>query len=78
MAFMQQKFIFSALVSILCFAIKVSSRSRVYTPPNVTPLTSSFPRVPIARGFTKTFGASNIQYLFNGSMATLALNKTSG
>ncbi|KAK4261300.1 hypothetical protein QN277_004319 [Acacia crassicarpa] len=78
MAFLPQKFLFSALVSILCFAFEVSSYRRVYTPPNVTPLTSSFPRVPIDRGFSKSFGASNIQYLNNGSMATLALNKTSG
>ncbi|XP_028754412.1 probable xyloglucan endotransglucosylase/hydrolase protein 33 [Neltuma alba] len=78
MAFLQQKFLFSVLVLILCFAIEVSSHRRVYKPPSATPLTSSFPRVPIDRGFSKFFGAPNIQYLSNGSMATLALDKNSG
>ncbi|XP_054809911.1 probable xyloglucan endotransglucosylase/hydrolase protein 33 [Prosopis cineraria] len=78
MEFLQKKFLFSALVSILCFAAEVSSHNRFYTPPSLTPLTGSFPRVPIDRAFSKSFGASNIQYLINGSTATLALDKTSG
>ncbi|XP_027347546.1 probable xyloglucan endotransglucosylase/hydrolase protein 33 isoform X2 [Abrus precatorius] len=77
MALWQQKLHLLYLL-ILCLATVVSPHSRPYTTPTVTHLTDSFPRVPVDGAFTKTFGASNIQFLSNGSMATLALDKISG
>ena len=77
MALCQQKLLFLALLT-LCLTIGVSSHNKSYTTPSVTPLTDSFPRVPIDGAFSKSFGASNIQFLSNGSIATLALDKTSG
>ncbi|KAL2344318.1 hypothetical protein Fmac_005603 [Flemingia macrophylla] len=66
------------LVLILCLATVVSPHSRTYTTPSVTHLTDYFPGVPVDRAFSKAFGASNVQFLSNGSMATLALDKISG
>uniref|UniRef100_A0A2N9GPP6 Xyloglucan endotransglucosylase/hydrolase n=1 Tax=Fagus sylvatica TaxID=28930 RepID=A0A2N9GPP6_FAGSY len=57
--------------------VVVSSHSR-YTPPTVAHLTDYFPHVTIDQGFSKFFGGSNIQLISNGSMANLALDKTSG
>ncbi|XP_057417947.1 probable xyloglucan endotransglucosylase/hydrolase protein 33 [Lotus japonicus] len=68
----------SCCLLILCFTNVFSSRIRPYTPPSVTRLTDSFPQVSIDRAFSKGFGASNVQFLSNGSMATLALDKISG
>lgn len=68
----------SCCLLILCFTNVFSSRIRPYTPPSVTRLTDSFPHVSIDRAFSKGFGASNVQFLSNGSMATLALDKISG
>ncbi|CAB4295018.1 unnamed protein product [Prunus armeniaca] len=58
-------------------AVLVSSHNRYYTSPSVPRLTDAFPRVPISNGFSKAYGGSNIQVI-NGSMATLALDKSSG
>ncbi|KAG4399735.1 hypothetical protein AAZX31_08G278400 [Glycine max] len=77
MALLQQKLSFSCLL-ILCLATVVSSHSRPYTTPSVTRLTDSFPRVQVDSAFSKTFGAKNIQFLSNGSTATLALDKITG
>ncbi|XP_054825573.1 probable xyloglucan endotransglucosylase/hydrolase protein 33 [Prosopis cineraria] len=78
MAVWRQKQFLSVLLIFFCLALRVSSHDRHYTAPSVTPLTDSFPHVQVDRGFSKSFGASNIQFLSNGSMATLALDKTSG
>ncbi|KAF7809283.1 putative xyloglucan endotransglucosylase/hydrolase protein 33 [Senna tora] len=78
MAYWQHHHLLLSALLILCLAIGVSSRNKRYTTPSVTPLTNSFPRVTFDRGFSKAFGASNIRILNNGSMATLALDKTSG
>ncbi|XP_047176460.1 probable xyloglucan endotransglucosylase/hydrolase protein 33 [Vigna umbellata] len=77
MALWQQKLGFSYLL-ILCLATVVSSHNRPFTVPTVTRLTDSFPTVPIDQAFSKAFGASNVQFLSNGSTATLALDKLSG
>ncbi|XP_021809690.1 probable xyloglucan endotransglucosylase/hydrolase protein 33 [Prunus avium] len=76
MAFLQEK-LPCFCVLILCMAVLVSSHNRYYTIPSVPRLTDAFPRVPISNGFSKAFGGSNIQVI-NGSMATLALDKSSG
>ncbi|KAK4263250.1 hypothetical protein QN277_028687 [Acacia crassicarpa] len=80
MALWQQKQVLSVLLLIiLCLVNFVSSHeNHFYTAPIVTPLTDSFPHVQVDLGFSKSFGASNIQFLSNGSMATLALDKNSG
>ncbi|PON98932.1 Xyloglucan endotransglucosylase/hydrolase [Trema orientale] len=78
MAFLQDKLLFSVFL-VFCMTVLVSSaRNRRYTPPSVTHLTDLFPHVPITDGFSNFFGASNTQLTGNGSMATLALNKSSG
>ncbi|QCD82270.1 xyloglucan:xyloglucosyl transferase [Vigna unguiculata] len=77
MAPLQQKLPFSYLL-ILCLATVVSSHNRPFTVPSVTRLTDSFPTVPVDQAFSKAFGASNVQFLSNGSTATLALDKVSG
>ncbi|KAH0991645.1 hypothetical protein GBA52_003128 [Prunus armeniaca] len=76
MAFLQEK-LPCFCVLILCMAVLVSSHNRYYTSPSVPRLTDAFPRVPISNGFSKAYGGSNIQVI-NGSMATLALDKSSG
>jgi xyloglucan:xyloglucosyl transferase len=76
MAFLQEKILLSVLL-IFCMTVLVSSHSR-YTPPTVAHLTDYFPHVTIDQGFSKFFGGSNIQLISNGSMANLALDKTSG
>ncbi|XP_028783709.1 probable xyloglucan endotransglucosylase/hydrolase protein 33 [Neltuma alba] len=79
MALWQQKHVLSVLMIILCLVLCVCSHERhYYTAPSVTPLTDSFPHVLVDLWFSKSFGASNIKFLNNGSMATLALDKTSG
>ncbi|KAL5552912.1 hypothetical protein UlMin_040313 [Ulmus minor] len=77
MAILQAKLIFSVL-SVFCMIILVSAHNKIYTPPSVTRLTDLFPRISIDNGFSKSFGASNIQLTGNGSMATIALDKSSG
>ncbi|MED6143662.1 putative xyloglucan endotransglucosylase/hydrolase protein 33 [Stylosanthes scabra] len=76
----QPKLLFSPLlVTTFCLLVNlVSSRTRPFTPPTVTPFTNSFPRVPIDRAFSNAFGASNVNLLSNGTIATLALDKLSG
>lgn len=58
--------------------VSVSSHSRPYTIPTVTHLTDSFPHVTIQTAFSNAFGAKNVKFLSNGSMATLALDKITG
>lgn len=77
MAFLQEKILFSGLL-VFCMTLLVSSHSRPYSPPSVVHLTDYFPHVSIDQGFSKSFGGSNIQLISNGSMANLALDKTSG
>ncbi|PON59323.1 Xyloglucan endotransglucosylase/hydrolase [Parasponia andersonii] len=78
MAFLQDKLLFSVFL-VLCVTVLVSSaRNKRYTPPSVTHLTDLFPHVSITDGFSNFFGASNTQLTGHGSMATLALNKSSG
>lgn len=78
MAFLQDKLVFFVFL-ILCMTVFVSSaRNRRYTPPSVTHLTELFPHISITKEFSNFFGASNIQQTGNGSMATLALDKSSG
>lgn len=77
MAFLQEKLVFSAVL-VLCMSVLVSSHSRRYTTPSVTRLTDLFPRVSINNSFSKAFGASHIQLTGDGSMANLALDKSSG
>ena len=77
MAFLQDKILFSGLI-VFCMTIVVSSHSRPYSPPSVAHLTDYFPHVSIDQGFSKSFGGSNIQLISNGSMANLALDKTTG
>ncbi|QHO03172.1 hypothetical protein HN51_037602 [Arachis hypogaea] len=74
----QLNLLFSPLIIICLLSNVVSSRTRPFTAPTVTPLTNSFPRVPIDPNFSNAFGASNIKLLANGTMATLALDKLSG
>lgn len=74
----QQKLLISICLLILFLATVVSPHSRPYTTPSVTRFTDSFPRVPVDGAFSKAFGASNVKFLSNGSMATLALDKISG
>ncbi|KAE9597990.1 putative xyloglucan:xyloglucosyl transferase [Lupinus albus] len=67
------------LLIILCLlATLVSPHSRPFTTPTVTRFTDSFPHVKVDSTFSKAFGDSNIQFLNNGSMATIALDKISG
>ena len=77
MGFLQDKILYSGLL-VFCMTILVSSHSRPYSPPSVAHLTDYFPHVSIDQGFSKSFGGSNIQLISNGSMANLALDKTSG
>ncbi|KAL4639132.1 hypothetical protein ACB092_03G195800 [Castanea dentata] len=77
MDFLQDKILFSGLL-VFCMTLLVSSHSRPYSPPSVVHLTDYFPHVSIDQGFSKSFGGSNIQLISNGSMANLALDKTSG
>ncbi|KAG2707520.1 hypothetical protein I3760_05G150800 [Carya illinoinensis] len=77
MASFQAKMLFMGLL-IFCMALVVSSRNRPYTPPAVAHLTDYFPPVSVDKGFSNFFGGSNIRLLSNGSMASLALDKSSG
>jgi len=77
MTHLHQNLPFSFLL-IFSLTTLVSSHSRPYSPPSVTHITDSFPHVPIESAFSNAFGASNVKFLSNGSMATLALDKISG
>lgn len=66
------------LVLILSMASLVSSHNRHYTAPTVARLTDLFPHVSIGQAFNRSFGASNIQLMRDGSVAYLSLNKSSG
>ncbi|XP_058758684.1 probable xyloglucan endotransglucosylase/hydrolase protein 33 [Vicia villosa] len=66
------------LILSLTTLVSVSSHSRPYTIPSVTHLTDSFPHVTIQTAFSNAFGAKNVKFLGNGSMATLALDKITG
>ncbi|CAK8561663.1 unnamed protein product [Lathyrus sativus] len=66
------------LILSLTTLVSVSSHSRPYTIPTVSHLTDSFPHVTIDSAFSNAFGASNVKFLSNGSMATLALDKITG
>lgn len=59
-------------------APKVSSHNRAYAPPSVARLTDLFGHVSVDQGFSTFFGGSNVKRINNGSMATLALDKSSG
>ncbi|XP_061372336.1 probable xyloglucan endotransglucosylase/hydrolase protein 33 [Gastrolobium bilobum] len=78
MALWQLKLLFSHLLILCLAATLVSPHSRPFSTPSVTHLTDSFPHVPFDHSFSNAFGASNIKFLSNGSMATLALDKISG
>ncbi|XVF44026.1 hypothetical protein PTKIN_Ptkin02bG0087100 [Pterospermum kingtungense] len=56
----------------------VSSHSRHYTTPMVPRLTDLFSHVSVDKGLSNSFGEPNIKLINNGSMATFALDKTSG
>ncbi|XP_024024032.1 probable xyloglucan endotransglucosylase/hydrolase protein 33 [Morus notabilis] len=79
MAFSQDKLLIFVLL-IFCATTSLSARprNRQYTPPSVPHLTDLFPHVSISNGFSNIFGAKNFQLTGNGSMATLALDKSSG
>lgn len=66
----------TAVVFCLCSLSLVSSHSRKFTTPNVTRLTDQFSKIAIENGFSRRFGAHNIQV--NGSLAKLTLDKSSG
>ncbi|KAJ6675053.1 XYLOGLUCAN ENDOTRANSGLUCOSYLASE/HYDROLASE PROTEIN 33-RELATED [Salix viminalis] len=79
MAVLQEIVVLGLLV--LCMAVSVSAHSRHshYTPPpNVIRLTDVFSRVSIGREYSTFFGGSNTKLLNNGSVANLALDKSSG
>lgn len=57
---------------------EVSSHNRAYTPPSVARLTGLFGHVSLDQGFSTYFGGSNVKRINNGSVATLALDKSSG
>ncbi|KAJ6400910.1 hypothetical protein OIU84_016351 [Salix udensis] len=79
MAVLQEIVVLGLLV--LCMAASVSAHSRHshYTPPpNVIRLTDVFSRVSIGREYSTFFGGSNTKLLNNGSVANLALDKSSG
>lgn len=64
---------------LLCMSTSlVSSHSRHYTAPTVPRLTDQFSHVSVDQGLSNFFGEHNIKLINNGSMATLALDKTSG
>jgi len=65
-----------AVVFCLCSLSLVSAHSRKFTTPNVTRLTDQFSKIAIENGFSRRFGAHNIQV--NGSLAKLTLDKSSG
>lgn len=79
MAFLQDKLLIFVLL-IFCATTSLSARprNRRYTPPSVPHLTDLFPHVSISNGFSNIFGAKNFQLTGNGSMAALALDKSSG
>ncbi|KAK6257790.1 hypothetical protein QUC31_001249 [Theobroma cacao] len=72
-----QHILFMSL-SMFCMTSVVSSHSRHYTTPSVPRLTDLLSHVSVDTGFSKFFGGPNIKLINNGSMATLALDKTSG
>ncbi|XP_021300038.1 probable xyloglucan endotransglucosylase/hydrolase protein 33 [Herrania umbratica] len=65
-------------LSVFCMTSVASSHSRHYTTPSVPRLTDLLSHVSVDTGFSKFFGGPNIKLINNGSMATLALDKTSG
>ncbi|KAK8582857.1 hypothetical protein V6N13_069625 [Hibiscus sabdariffa] len=65
-------------LALFCAASSVSSHSRHYTTPSVPRLTDLFSHVSVNQSFSNFFGGHNIKLLNNGSMVTLALDKTSG
>lgn len=78
MAFFRNKLLFCLLLFCLTPLVFSHSVSRHYTPPSVTPLTNLFTHVLIDEGFSTFFGGSNIKIINNGSMAAIALDKSSG
>lgn len=80
MALLQEKSLALSwlLLQILTIAPLVSSHNRHYTIPAVARLTDLFAHVSIDRAFNRSFGASNIQLMSNGSAAYLSLTKSSG
>lgn len=68
-----------AFLLFFCIMIpKVSSHNRAYAAPSVARLTDLFGHVSVDQGFSTFFGGSNVKRINNGSMATLALDKSSG
>lgn len=78
MALIWQNNLLLVLLSLFCMAMVVSSHDRHYTTPNVTRLTDYFSHVSVNQAFSNFFGGKNIQVISNGSMARLALDKSSG
>lgn len=70
--------ILAFLLFFCIMAPKVSSHNRAYAAPSVARLTDLFGHVSVDQGFSTFFGGSNVKRINNGSMATLALDKSSG
>ncbi|KAJ0037386.1 hypothetical protein Pint_23010 [Pistacia integerrima] len=76
--FQNNLFIFGLFFFCITTLVSSNTASRHYTPPAVAPLTDLFTPLSVDQGFSAFFGGPNIKIINNGSMASIALDKSSG